>query len=74
MSIPIIRGKVERYKIIELTYYDEKGNKVTKQVKGFLARLIQHECDHLDGVNFIEKVVDKGFATKENIEKYNLMA
>lgn len=72
MSIPIIRGKVERYKRIELTYYDEKGNKVTKQVKGFFARLIQHECDHLDGVNFIEKVVDKGFATKENIEKYNL--
>ena len=72
MSIPSIRGKVERYKRIELTYYDEKGNKVTKQVKGFFARLIQHECDHLDGVNFIEKVVDKGFATKENIEKYNL--
>ena len=74
MSIPIIRGKVERYKIIELTYYDEKGNRIIKEASGFLARLIQHECDHLDGVNFIEKVVDKGFATKENIEKYNLRA
>ena len=39
MSIPIIRGKVERYKRIELTYYDEKENKVTKQVKGFLLGL-----------------------------------
>lgn len=74
MSIPIIRGKVERYKRIALTYYDEKGNRIIKEASGFLARLIQHECDHLDGVNFIEKVVDKGFATKENIEKYNLRA
>lgn len=73
MSIPIIRGKVERYKHIELTYYDELGNKVVKELKGFFARLVQHECDHLDGINFIEKVIsDNGFSTKENIEKFKL--
>lgn len=70
MSIPCIRGKVERYKNIELEYYDERGKKITKQITGFFARLIQHECDHLDGVNFIEKVIEKGFSTRENIKKY----
>lgn len=73
MSIPNIRGKVRRYKQIELTYYDENGNKITKRLSGFFARLVQHECDHLDGINFIEKVIsNNGFATKENIEKYSL--
>ena len=73
MSIPTIRGKVRRYKDIELTYFNENGEKTIKELNGFFARLVQHECDHLDGINFIEKVVnDDGFATKENIEKYKL--
>lgn len=73
MSIPNIRGKVRRYKQIELTYYNENGNKITKRLSGFFARLVQHECDHLDGINFIEKLIsNNGFATKENIEKYSL--
>ena len=73
MSIPTIRGKVRRYKDIEITYFNENGEKTIKELHGFFARLVQHECDHLDGINFIEKVVnDDGFATKENIEKYKL--
>lgn len=50
MSVPSIRGKVERYKDIELTYYNENGEKVVKEISGFFARLVQHECDHLDGM------------------------
>lgn len=73
MSVPIIRGKVERYKNIELTYYNENGEKIIKQINGFFARLIQHECDHLDGIVFLEKVNQKGgFATIDNINRYNL--
>lgn len=73
MSVPIIRGKVERYKDIELTYYDENGKKIIKQLHGFFARLVQHECEHLDGILFLEKVREKnGFATIDNINKYNL--
>lgn len=72
MSIPRIRGKVERYKNIELTYYNENGEKIVKQLNGFFARLVQHECDHLNGIVFLEKVKGpNGFATKENIDKYN---
>ena len=73
MSVPMIRGKVERYKNIELTYYNENGEKIVKQLNGFFARLVQHECDHLDGIIFLEKVKEKnGFATTDNINKYNL--
>ena len=73
MSVPIIRGKVERYKDIELTYYDKNGKQIIKEIHGFFARLVQHECDHLDGVVFLEKVKGpNGFATIDNINKYNL--
>lgn len=73
MSVPSIRGKVERYKNIELTYYNENGEKIVKKLNGFFARLVQHECDHLDGIVFLEKVKEpNGFATVENINKYNL--
>ena len=73
MSVPSIRGKVERYKNIELTYYNENGEKIVKKLNRFFARLVQHECDHLDGIVFLEKVKGpNGFATKENIDKYDL--
>lgn len=73
MSVPSIRGRVERYKDIELTYYDENGKQIIKQVHGFFARLVQHECEHLDGIVFLEKVKEKNvFATIDNINKYNL--
>lgn len=73
LSVPNIRGKVERYTEIEVTYYTEKGEKIVKKVKGFTARNIQHECDHLNGIVFLEKVVGpKGFATRDMIEKHNL--
>lgn len=60
-------------KISEWMYYNEKGEKIVKQLKGFFARLIQHECYHLDGIVFLEKVKGhNGFATLENVNKYNL--
>ena len=73
LSVPSIRGKVERYKKIEVTYYNEKGEKIVKKANGFTARDIQHECDHLDGIVFLEKVsVKNGFATKQMIDKFKL--
>lgn len=72
-SVPSIRGKVERYKEIELTYYTENGEEIVKKVTGFFARLIQHECDHLDGIVFLERVKEhNGFATLDMVNKFNL--
>lgn len=73
LSVPSIRGRVERYTNIEVTYYNEKGEEIIKQLKGFAARDVQHECDHLDGIVFLEKVSNpNGFATREMIHKFNL--
>ena len=73
LSVPSIRGKVKRYTNIEVNYYNEKGQKIKKEVKGFTARDIQHECDHLDGIVFLERVKEhNGFATKGMINKFNL--
>ena len=72
LSIPEIKGIVERYYKIELKYLDEKFNEQIKVLSGFSARVVQHECDHLDGIVFLDKVINKGFATRKNIQKYNL--
>lgn len=70
-SVPQIVGKVKRYKNIEIEYYDENAKYVKKQVSGFFARLIQHECDHLDGIVFKEKMIPGTLEviTQEDIEK-----
>ena len=72
LSVPTIRGKVERYKNIEVTYLNENGEKIVKELKGFTARDVQHECDHLDGIIFVDKVLEKGFATLEMIKRFDL--
>lgn len=72
LSVPTIRGKVERYTNIEVTYYNENGEQIIKQVKGFTARDIQHECDHLDGIVFLDKVKNGEFSTTSNIKKFEL--
>ena len=72
LSVPEIRGKVERYYKIELEYLDENFIKQTKIFTGFSARVIQHECDHLNGIVFLNKVSKNGFATKKTIDMFNL--
>lgn len=56
LSVPSIRGLVPRYKTIKVSYFDLQGNKHKKELTGFLARIFQHEMDHLDGLTFIDRV------------------
>lgn len=55
LSVPDTFGKVKRYKSITCTYIDRAGLKKEIKAHGFLARIFQHEIDHLDGVLFIDK-------------------
>jgi len=55
LSIPGVFGKVKRHKKISLTYCDKNGKKIKLTAGGMMARVIQHEVDHLDGVLFIDK-------------------
>lgn len=56
LSVPGIRGKVVRPLSIELEYQDEDGGEHRLNVEGFVARIIQHELDHLDGVLFVDRL------------------
>ena len=49
---------VKRPEKIIIESYDEKGNKFRLKAEGFLSRVIQHEYDHLDGIEFTEKITD----------------
>jgi peptide deformylase len=56
LSIPGIRALVPRYKTIRVNYSDEQGNLVERQLDGFVARVFQHEADHLDGKVYLDRV------------------
>lgn len=58
LSIPNIFGKVKRHKKICLTFYNQEGKKTKLTAEGLMARVLQHEIDHLDGILFIDKAVD----------------
>ncbi|WP_298533828.1 peptide deformylase [uncultured Algibacter sp.] len=56
LSIPGIRGHVNRSKSIEVTYTTQQGETVTKTLEGFIARIFQHEYDHLNGTVFLDRL------------------
>lgn len=56
LSIPHIRGEVERQKILKIKYVDENFEEHTKTFDGINARVVQHEYDHLEGVLFLDKL------------------
>lgn len=55
LSFPDLFGMVKRPEKIEYQGYDLEGNKITGKTGGLLARIIQHEIDHLNGVLFIDR-------------------
>ncbi|MDP6831015.1 MAG: peptide deformylase [Alphaproteobacteria bacterium] len=58
LSIPGLHGKVPRHKSLSMTYQDLSGEEITVQASGALATLLQHECDHLDGVLYPMRMDD----------------
>lgn len=57
LSIPGVYGEVNRSAKVEVRYQDRTGRRKVMRAAGFMARAIQHELDHLDGVLFIDKVI-----------------
>ena len=58
LSVPGMRGVVPRATKLRYTGYDENGGKIDRTVSGFHARVVQHECDHLDGVLYPMRMTD----------------
>lgn len=59
LSLKDIWGVVTRHYGVELTYQDENGDKHTQKFSGFLATIIQHEFDHLQGFLFTKRVIEQ---------------
>ena len=71
LSIPGMSGLVSRFKKIKYSATDLNGNKISGEVEGLHARVIQHEFDHLNGILYTSRLVDKrAFGFSEEIEKY----
>jgi peptide deformylase len=58
LSVPGMRGLVPRYRRLRYQGFDASGNAIDRIVEGFHARVVQHECDHLDGVLYPMRITD----------------
>lgn len=56
LSLPGIRGLVPRYQAIEVEYTSQEGQLHRQELKDFVARIFQHELDHLNGIVFVDRL------------------
>jgi peptide deformylase len=58
LSVPGFRGVVSRYTRLRYTGFDPQGQRIERECSGFHARVVQHECDHLDGILYPMRIAD----------------
>ena len=68
LSIPDLRGLVPRHRDIRVRAFDRSGQRIDLEASGYMARVIQHESDHLDGVLFLDRM--KTFDSLSFIDEY----
>ena len=68
LSINDVRGKVPRAESLEVEAYNRKGEKIKLHAQGFFARVIQHECDHLTGKVFLDRMPN--LATLSHLQEF----
>jgi peptide deformylase len=69
LSVPGMRGLVPRYTDIQYSGFDQKGNPIKRLASEFHARVVQHECDHLDGILYPMRIKDmRNFGYRQELE------
>lgn len=58
LSVPGMRGVVPRFERIRYRGFDPEGRAIDREADGFHARVVQHECDHLDGILYPQRIAD----------------
>ncbi|PXX47113.1 peptide deformylase [Undibacterium pigrum] len=58
LSVPGMRGLVPRWSALRYEGYDQFGTRISRDVDGFHARVVQHECDHLNGILYPMRIRD----------------
>jgi len=72
LSVPNLRGKVKRHARLQVSAWDRHGAPIEQDVAGITAGTYQHECDHLDGMLFLDRVEDaSSLSTWENFERHH---
>jgi peptide deformylase len=75
LSVPNLRGVVPRFTQLRLTAWDREGRPVEQHVQGLSAGTFQHECDHLDGLLFVDRVRDtRTLTTWSDFERHHMAA
>ncbi|MBO22959.1 MAG: peptide deformylase [Rhodospirillaceae bacterium] len=70
LSVPGMAGAVRRFDRVQVTYQTLAGKAITLDAEGFHARVIQHECDHLDGILYPSRIEDMSqFGFVEELSK-----
>jgi peptide deformylase len=70
LSIPGWVGEVERHEAIRVKGLDRRGRKISYRLNSYIARIFQHEVDHLEGVLYIDRLTDpKRFWTEEEYDE-----
>ncbi|KAJ3701997.1 hypothetical protein LUZ61_005702 [Rhynchospora tenuis] len=68
LSVEGFRAAVERYLEVEVSGLGRDGQPIKLEARGWQARILQHECDHLDGTLYVDKMVKRTFRAVENLE------
>jgi peptide deformylase len=72
LSVPNLRGNVLRHVTVRVRYLDRDGVEHDEVKRGLTAGTFQHECDHLDGMLFLDRVVDtRTLTTWEDFERFH---
>ena len=75
LSVPNLRGNLQRHVNVRVRYLDRHGVAHDEVKRGLTAGTFQHECDHLDGVLFLDRVTDpRSFTTWEQFERFHRAA
>ncbi|WP_417794058.1 peptide deformylase [Terasakiella pusilla] len=70
LSLPGMAGRVPRYQNIRYSGLDAAGKRIERDASGFHARVVQHECDHLDGILYPQRMDDlSSFGYVEEMQK-----
>lgn len=59
LSLPNYYGPIKRSQSIKISYQDLEGKKIVEEFNGFFAQIVQHEIDHLNGVLFIDRILEQ---------------
>ena len=75
LSVPNLRGEVKRFTGVHVKAWDRHGGELDFEVKGLTAGTFQHECDHLDGKVFLDRVHDtRSLTTWADFERFHMAA